>query len=207
MPYKVLNDSNININLNINEQSKDKLNSIVINSKKKKKNNNNSEIINNSEINENKNNSLLNYSNNNEEDSIFTNANASNIDDSNATQFNSPPKKINPQKKKDDKRDRPFAGNAQLDKMLKINQIKFNQSGVSNIDNSSFFVNSRLVGQSSINRDGILNQSDIDGYVDDDDPGFELFARAVLVPGSPEHAVDECDRIYQNNASKQLSEQ
>ena len=76
--------------------------------------------------------------------------------------------------------------------MLKINQIKFNQSGVSNIDNSSFFVNSRLVDQSSINRDGILNQSDIDEYVDDDDPGFELF---------------ECDRIYQNNASKQLSEQ
>ena len=76
--------------------------------------------------------------------------------------------------------------------MLKINQIKFNQSGVSNIDNSLFFVNSRLVDQSSINRDDILNQSDINEYVDDDDPGFELF---------------ECDRIYQNNASKQLSEQ
>ena len=43
---------------------------------------------------------LLNYSNNNEEDSIFTNANASNIDDSNSTQFNSPPKKINPRKKR-----------------------------------------------------------------------------------------------------------
>ena len=186
-----LNDSNIN--LNINDQNKEKLNSSDINSKKKKKNNNNnSEIINNSEINENKNNSLLNSTNNNEEDSIFTNANASNIDDSNATQFNPPPKKINPRRKKDDKRDRPFAGNAQLDKMLKINQIKFNQSGVSNIDNSSFFVNSRLADQSSTNKDGILNQSDIDEYVDDDDPGFDLF---------------ECDRIYQNNTSKQLAEQ
>jgi len=89
-----LNDSNINLNLNINEQNKDKLNSSDINSKKnKKKNNNNSEILNNSEINENKNNSLLNSTNNNEEDSIFTNANASNMDDSNATQFNPQPKK------------------------------------------------------------------------------------------------------------------
>ena len=185
-----LNDSNIN--LNINEQSKDKLNSSGINSKKnKKKNNNNSEILNNSEINENKNNSLLNSTNNNEDDSIFTNANASNIDDSNATQFNPQPKKLNPRRKKDDKRDKPFAGNAQLDKMLKINQIKFNQSGVSNIDNSSFFVNSRVADQST-NKDGILNQSDIDEYVDDDDPGFDLF---------------ECDRIYQNNTSKQLAEQ
>ena len=185
-----LNDSNIN--LNINEQSKDKLNTSGINSKKnKKKNNNNSEILNNSEINENKNNSLLNSTNNNEDDSIFTNANASNIDDSNATQFNPQPKKLNPRRKKEDKRDKPFAGNAQLDKMLKINQIKFNQSGVSNIDNSSFFVNSRVADQST-NKDGILNQSDIDEYVDDDDPGFDLF---------------ECDRIYQNNTSKQLAEQ
>ena len=180
------------INLNVNEQSKDKLNSSEINSKKnKKKNNNNSEIINNSEINDNKNNSLLNSTNNNEDDSIFTNANASKLDDSNATQFNPPPKKLNPRKKKDDKRDKPFSGNAQLDKMLKINQIKFNQSGVSNIDNSSFFVNSRVVDQSG-NKEGILNQSDIDEYVDDDDPGFDLF---------------ECDRIYQNNTSKQLAEQ
>ena len=183
-----LNDSNIN--LNINEQSKDKLNSSEMKNKKK----NNSEILNNSEINDNKNNnSMLNSTNNNEEDSIFTNANASNMDDSNTTQFNPQPKKINPRRKKDDKRDKPFAGNAQLDKMLKINQIKFNQSGVSNIDNSSFFVNSRLADQSSTNKDGILNQSgDIDEYVDDDDPGFDLF---------------ECDRIYQNNTSKQLAEQ
>ena len=183
-----LNDSNIN--LNINEESKDKLNSSEMKNKKK----NNSEILNNSEINDNKNNnSMLNSTNNNEEDSIFTNANASNMDDSNTTQFNPQPKKINPRRKKDDKRDKPFAGNAQLDKMLKINQIKFNQSGVSNIDNSSFFVNSRLADQSSTNKDGILNQSgDIDEYVDDDDPGFDLF---------------ECDRIYQNNTSKQLAEQ
>ena len=184
-----LND--INTNLNINEQNKNNLNSSDINSKKNK-NNENSEILNNSEINENKNNSLLNSTNNNEDDSIFTNANASNLDDSNATQFNPPPKKINPRKKKDDKRDKPFAGTAQLDKMLKINQIKFNQSGVSNIDNSSFFVNSRVADQSSSNKDGILNQSEMDEYVDDDDPGFDLF---------------ECDRIYQNNTSKQLAEQ
>ena len=180
-----LNDSNINLNLNINEQNKDKLNSSDINSKKKK---NNSEIIN-----ENKNNnSMLNSTNNNEDDSIFTNANASNIDDSNTTPFNPQPKKLNPRRKKDDKRDKPFAGTAQLDKMLKINQIKFNQSGVSNIDNSSFFVNSRVADQSSTNKDGILNQSEMDEYVDDDDPGFDLF---------------ECDRIYQNNTSKQLAEQ
>ena len=185
-----LNDSNINLNLNINEQNKDKLNSSDIKSKKKK---NNSEILNNSEINENKNNnSMLNSTNNNEDDSIFTNANASNIDDSNTTPFNPQPKKLNPRRKKDDKRDKPFAGTAQLDKMLKINQIKFNQSGVSNIDNSSFFVNSRVADQSSTNKDGILNQSEMDEYVDDDDPGFDLF---------------ECDRIYQNNTSKQLAEQ
>ena len=42
-------------------------------------------------------------------------------------------------------------------------------------------------------KDGnILNQSEIDEYVDDDDPGFDLF---------------ECDRIYQDNTSKQLAEQ
>ena len=156
-----------------------------------KKNKNNSEILSNSEIKDNKNTSILNTTNNNEEDSIFTNENASNIDDSNVTQFNPQPKKLNPRPKKNDKRDRPFAGNAQLDKMLKINQIKFNQSGVSNIDNSSFFVNSRVADQSG-NKDGILNQSDIDEYVDDDDPGFDLF---------------ECDKIYQSNTSKQLAEQ
>jgi hypothetical protein len=194
---KLMNANDINtcnINSNINEQNKDKFNTSDINSKKnKKRNNNNSEILTNSEINENKNNSLLNSTNNNnEDDSIFTNVNASNIDDSNATQFNPQPKKINPRRKKDDKRDKPFAGNAQLDKMLKINQIKFNQSGVSNIDNSSFFANSRMADLSNTNKDGILNQSDIDEYVDDDDPGFDLF---------------ECDRIYQNNTSKQLAEQ
>ena len=129
--------------------------------------------------------------NNNEEDSIFTNANASNIDDSNATQFNPPPKKLNPRKKTQDKRaEKSYAGNAQLDKMLKISQIKFNQSG-SNIDNSSFFMNSRVDPNNT--KDGnILNQSEIDEYVDDDDPGFDLF---------------ECDRIYQDNTSKQLAEQ
>ena len=95
-----------------------------------KKNKNNSEILSNSEIKDNKNTSILNTTNNNEEDSIFTNENASNIDDSNVTQFNPQPKKLNPRPKKNDNRDRPFAGNAQLDKMLKINQIKFNQSGV-----------------------------------------------------------------------------
>ena len=177
--------NNSNNNINSNKQNKDKLNSSEI-----KKNNN--EILNNSEINENKNNSILNTTNNNEDDSIFTNPNASNIDDTNAIQMNPQPKKLNPRSKKIDKRDKPFAGNAQLDKMLKINQIRFNQSGVSNIDNSSFFVNSRLADQSSTNKDGILNQSDIDEYVDDDDPGFDLF---------------ECERKYQNNTSKQLADQ
>ena len=89
---------------------------------------NTSEILSNSTINnDNKNNSLLNTTNNNEEDSIFTNANASNMDDSNATQFNPPPKKLNPRRKNQDKRaEKSYAGNAQLDKMLKISQIKFN---------------------------------------------------------------------------------
>ena len=153
---------------------------------------NTSEILSNSTINnDNKNNSLLNTTNNNEEDSIFTNANASNMDDSNATQFNPPPKKLNPRRKNQDKRaEKSYAGNAQLDKMLKISQIKFNQSG-SNIDNSSFFMNSRVDPNNT--KDGnILNQSEIDEYVDDDDPGFDLF---------------ECDRIYQENTSKQLAEQ
>ena len=148
---------------------------------------NTSEILSNSTINnDNKNNSLLNTTNNNEEDSIFTNANASNMDDSNATQFNPPPKKLNPRRKNQDKRaEKSYAGNAQLDKMLKISQIKFNQSG-SNIDNSSFFMNSRVDPNNT--KDGnILNQSEIDEYVDDDDPGFDLF---------------ECDPIYQENTSK-----
>ena len=102
-----------------------------------------------------------------------------------------PPKKLNPRKKTQDKRaEKSYAGNAQLDKMLKISQIKFNQSG-SNIDNSSFFMNSRVDPNNT--KDGnILNQSEIDEYVDDDDPGFDLF---------------ECDRIYQDNTSKQLAEQ
>ena len=153
---------------------------------------NTSEILSNSTINnDNKNNSLLNTTNNNEEDSIFTNTNASNMDDSNAIQFNPPPKKLNPRRKNQDKRaEKSYAGNAQLDKMLKISQIKFNQSG-SNIDNSSFFMNSRVDPNNT--KDGnILNQSEIDEYVDDDDPGFDLF---------------ECDRIYQENTSKQLAEQ
>ena len=148
---------------------------------------NTSEILTNSAINnlENKNNSILNTTNNNEEDSIFTNANASNIDDSNMTTFNPPPKKLNPRKKAPEKRS--YGGNPQLDKMLKLSQIKFNQSG-SGIDNSSFFMNSKIDNKEN----NTLNKSEIDEYVDDDDPGFDLF---------------ECDRIYQENTSKQLSEQ
>ena len=170
------------------------INSDNIEPKEKKQSKiNTSEILSTSTLNnaDNKNNSILNTTNNNEEDSIFTNANASNIDDSNATQFNPPPKKLNPRKKTQDKRaEKSYAGNAQLDKMLKISQIKFNQSG-SNIDNSSFFMNSRVDPNNT--KDGnILNQSEIDEYVDDDDPGFDLF---------------ECDRIYQDNTSKQLAEQ
>ena len=181
---KVSNISNENININ---------SSSVEPKEKKQAKINTSEILSNSTLNnaDNKNNSILNTTNNNEDDSIFTNANASNIDDSNATQFNPPPKKINPRRKNQDKRaEKSYAGNAQLDKMLKISQIKFNQSG-SNIDNSSFFMNSRVDPNNT--KDGnILNQSEIDEYVDDDDPGFDLF---------------ECDRIYQDNTSKQLAEQ
>lgn len=183
----------------INTKSPQTGNENIINSdniepkEKKQSKINTSEILSTSTLNnaDNKNNSILNTTNNNEEDSIFTNANASNIDDSNATQFNPPPKKLNPRKKTQDKRaEKSYAGNAQLDKMLKISQIKFNQSG-SNIDNSSFFMNSRVDPNNT--KDGnILNQSEIDEYVDDDDPGFDLF---------------ECDRIYQDNTSKQLAEQ
>ena len=183
----------------INTKSSQTGNENIINSdniepkEKKQSKINTSEILSTSTLNnaDNKNNSILNTTNNNEEDSIFTNANASNIDDSNATQFNPPPKKLNPRKKTQDKRaEKSYAGNAQLDKMLKISQIKFNQSG-SNIDNSSFFMNSRVDPNNT--KDGnILNQSEIDEYVDDDDPGFDLF---------------ECDRIYQDNTSKQLAEQ
>ena len=181
---KASNISNENININ---------SSSVEPKEKKQAKINTSEILSNSTLNnaDNKNNSILNTTNNNEDDSIFTNANASNIDDSNATQFNPPPKKINPRRKNQDKRaEKSYAGNAQLDKMLKLSQIKFNQSG-SNIDNSSFFMNSRVDPNNT--KDGnILNQSEIDEYVDDDDPGFDLF---------------ECDRIYQDNTSKQLAEQ
>ena len=183
----------------INTKSSQTGNENIINSdniepkEKKQSKINTSEILSTSTLNnaDNKNNSILNTTNNNEEDSIFTNANASNIDDSNATQFNPPPKKLNPRKKTQDKRaEKSYAGNAKLDKMLKISQIKFNQSG-SNIDNSSFFMNSRVDPNNT--KDGnILNQSEIDEYVDDDDPGFDLF---------------ECDRIYQDNTSKQLAEQ
>ena len=183
----------------INTKSSQTGNENIINSdniepkEKKQSKINTSEILSTSTLNnaDNKNNSILNTTNNNEEDSIFTNANASNIDDSNTTQFNPPPKKLNPRKKTQDKRaEKSYAGNAQLDKMLKISQIKFNQSG-SNIDNSSFFMNSRVDPNNT--KDGnILNQSEIDEYVDDDDPGFDLF---------------ECDRIYQDNTSKQLAEQ
>ena len=183
----------------INTKSSQTGNENIINSdniepkEKKQSKINTSEILSTSALkyDDNKNNSILNTTNNNEEDSLFTNANASNIDDSNATQFNPPPKKLNPRKKTQDKRaEKSYAGNAQLDKMLKISQIKFNQSG-SNIDNSSFFMNSRVDPNNT--KDGnILNQSEIDEYVDDDDPGFDLF---------------ECDRIYQDNTSKQLAEQ
>ena len=79
------------------------------------------------------------------------------MDDSNATQFNPPPKKLNPRRKNQDKRgEKSYAGNPQLDKMLKISQIKFNQSG-SNIDNSSFFMNSR-VDPNNTKEGNILNQ-------------------------------------------------
>jgi hypothetical protein len=125
----------------------------------------------------------------NEEDSIFANMNES--QDSNVTAF-IPPKKLNPKTKKTDERDKkPFGGTTQLDKMLKLNNIKINQSESSNImDSSSFFQNSHFgnIGMDSKIMD--LSQSEIDEYVDDDDPGFDLY---------------ECDRQYQNDTSKKLA--
>ena len=109
--------------------------------------------------------------------------------DSNVTAF-IPPKKLNPKTKKTDERDKkPFGGTTQLDKMLKLNNIKINQSESSNImDSSSFFQNSHFgnIGMDSKIMD--LSQSEIDEYVDDDDPGFDLY---------------ECDRQYQNDTDYQ----
>ena len=151
--------------------------------------------IDNSNISNNKSfNSKLNNTNKNEtneEDSIFANLNES--QDSNVTAF-IPPKKLNPKTKKSEERDKkPFGGTSQLDKMLKLGNLKINQSESSNImDSSSFFQNSHLgnIGMDSKIMD--LSQSEIDEYVDDDDPGFDLY---------------ECDRQYQNDTSKKLAEQ
>ena len=120
-------------------------------------------------------------------------ANLNESQDSNVTAF-IPPKKLNPKTKKSDERDKkPFGGTSQLDKMLKLGNLKINQSESSNImDSSSFFQNSHLgnIGMDSKIMD--LSQSEIDEYVDDDDPGFDLY---------------ECDRQYQNDTSKKLAEQ
>lgn len=107
---------------------------------------------------------------NNEDDSMFNNLNTS------ENQSAKPKPYIGP---------KPFAGSFQLDKMLKLQNIKLDQNESSNMmDSSSFFQNS----QSMIYN----NQSDIDEYVDDDDLGFELY---------------ECDREYLEDTSKKLSEQ
>ena len=95
------------INNKASQIGNENINSDNVEVKEKKQSKiNTSEILSNSAINnaDNKNNSILNTTNNNEEDSLFTNANASNIDDSNATQFNPPPKKLNPRRKNQDKR-------------------------------------------------------------------------------------------------------
>lgn len=114
--------------------------------------------------------SKINSSMNNEEDSMFNNLNTSDNQSVKPKPYNGP---------------KPFSGTFQLDKMLKINNIKLDQNESSNImDSSSFFQNS----QSMIYN----NQSEIDEYVDDDDLGFELY---------------ECDREYMEDTSKKLSEQ
>ena len=114
--------------------------------------------------------SKINSSMNNEEDSMFNNLNTSENQSVKPKPYNGP---------------KPFSGTFQLDKMLKINNIKIDQNESSNImDSSSFFQNS----QSMIYN----NQSEIDEYVDDDDLGFELY---------------ECDREYMEDTSKKLSEQ
>ena len=84
---------------------------------------------------------------NNEDDSMFNNLNTSENQSAKPKPYTGP---------------KPFAGSFQLDKMLKLQNIKLDQNESSNMmDSSSFFQNS----QSMIYN----NQSDIDEYVDDDD--------------------------------------
>lgn len=83
-----------------------------------------------------------------------------------------------------------FSGSSQLDKMLRIQNIKIDQHDSCNImDSSSFFQNSQSL---IVHEDSVLNKSEADEYVDDDDPGFDLY---------------ECDREYYEDTSKKLSEQ
>ena len=147
--------------------------------------------LNNLNTSNNINNSNLNNTNNNEEDSIFANEkNLNESKDSNATSF-VPLKKLNPKTKQIDDRDKkPFGGTSQLDKMLKLSSIKINQSNSNLMDSSSFFQNSHIGNINGDIKD--ISHLEIDEYVDDDDPGFDLY---------------ECDREYQSDTSKKLAEQ
>ena len=68
--------------------------------------------------------------------------------------------------------------------------INQNESG--NLDSSSFFQNSQSILQQNLEDSNIIAQSVIDEYVDDDDPGFDLY---------------ECEYEFFKDTCKKLSEQ
>ena len=145
----------------------------------------------------------LNNNNNNtttkdkdEDDSMFNQLNTSSNNNNNMSNSNNTVKKLNATSAKA----KPFTGSYQLDKMLQLQKLKMehysnhhnnpNNSNNSNMmDSSSFFQNSQSL---IYHEDNPHNQSDIDDYVDDDDPGFELY---------------ECARKCIDEISKNLSEQ
>lgn len=132
-----------------------------------------------------------------EDDSMFNQLNtSSNNNNNNNSNSNNTVKKLNANSTKS----KPFTGSYQLDKMLQLQKLKMehytnhhnnpNNSNNSNMmDSSSFFQNSQSL---IYHEDNPHNQSDIDDYVDDDDPGFELY---------------ECARKCIDEISKNLSEQ
>jgi len=93
-----------------------------------------------------------------------------------------------------------FQANSQLDNMIKnntqannvFNMINNNNQNESqNMDSSSFFHNTQSILQPNAEDSHILN-SIIDEYVDDDDPGFDLY---------------ECEFEFFKDTCKKLSEQ
>jgi hypothetical protein len=71
-----------------------------------------------------------------------------------------------------------------------FNLINQNESG--NLDSSSFFQNSHSMMQQNPEDSNFIAQSVIDEYVDDDDPGFDLY---------------ECEYEFFKDTCKKLSEQ